>query len=410
MDLKIRPPTDAEFAVYSAHIERAFGTPLTPERTEQYRPVSELDRHLAVFDGDDVVGAAGAFSFGLTLPGPVSGPVGGGAAGAGGAPHPRRGLLTPLMDPQLNDVAERGEAVAVLIASETGIYGRFGYGLGSFTSDVSIGTERSAFIVKPVAGGRLRVIATDEARAVVPSLFERWASSTVGSFPRSPAWWDVTFADHEHHRDGASGGFWVLHVDDAGEPDGFARWRTRATWTDGALPRNVVEVQDLCAHDLEVEAALWRFLLDLDLAAEVRFRHAPVDPAVRWRLVEPRRLVTTVVRDWLWVRLVDVAGALALRRYEVDGTLVPDVSDRFRPAQAGRYRLDVEGSAGTAARTDEPADLALDVADLGAAYLGGVRLRALADAGRVTELRAGALRQADATFATHPAPYCHTDF
>ena len=38
--------------------------------------------------------------------------------------HRRRGVLSSLMRHQLDDVHERGEAVAALFASEAGIYGR----------------------------------------------------------------------------------------------------------------------------------------------------------------------------------------------------------------------------------------------------------------------------------------------
>ena len=52
----------------------------------------------------------------------------------------------------------------------------------------------------------------------------------------------------------------------------------------------------------------------------------------------------------------------------------------------------------------------LGVADLGAAYLGGVRFTTLARAGRVMERTAGALARADAAFASEPSAYCSTDF
>ncbi len=55
-------------------------------------------------------------------------------------------------------------------------------------------------------------------------------------------------------------------------------------------------------------------------------------------------------------------------------------------------------------------ELMLDVADLGAAYLGGVRFGVPARAGRVSEARAGALRRADAMFTRDQAPWCDVQF
>ena len=103
------------------------------------------------------------------------------------------------------------------------------------------------------------------------------------------------------------------------------------------------------------------------------------------------------------MRLVDVAGrARAPARYARDPDVVLDVADAFCPWNAGRYRL----AGGGCERTDAEPDLALDAAALGAAYLGGTTLRELAAAGRVAELRPGALARASAAFRGDVAPWC----
>ena len=56
-------------------------------------------------------------------------------------------------------------------------------------------------------------------------------------------------------------------------------------------------------------------------------------------------------------------------------------------------------------RTDAPADLALDVRELAAVYLGGTTLAALRQATLVTELRPGAAAAASPAFATCLAPW-----
>ena len=94
------------------------------------------------------------------------------------------------------------------------------------------------------------------------------------------------------------------------------------------------------------------------------------------------------------MRLVDVPAALSARGYTDDPDVVLDVSDAFCPWNAGRYRL----AGGRCERTDAEPDLALDASALGAAYLGGTLLAELAAAGRVTELRPGALARASAAF------------
>jgi hypothetical protein len=92
--------------------------------------------------------------------------------------------------------------------------------------------------------------------------------------------------------------------------------------------------------------------------------------------------------------------------------VVLEVRDEILPANAGRWRLTTTGEApggGLAAScvpASAPADLALDVTELGAAYLGGTRLGALAGSGLVDELRPGAARQLSAALAWDPAPWC----
>ena len=68
------------------------------------------------------------------------------------------------------------------------------------------------------------------------------------------------------------------------------------------------------------------------------------------------------------------------------------------------------GLAASCVRVTSAADLVLDVTQLGAAYLGGTRLGTLAEAGLVTELRPGAVRQLSAAMSWDPAPWCPTVF
>jgi predicted acetyltransferase len=85
--------------------------------------------------------------------------------------------------------------------------------------------------------------------------------------------------------------------------------------------------------------------------------------------------------------------------------VVFEVEDSFCPWNAGRWRLSGDAKGASCERTTDSADLALSVRELGAAYLGGVSLAALAAAGRVRELRQGALAEASVGFASTVAPW-----
>src|SRR5262249_23505607 len=136
----------------------------------------------------------------------------------------------------------------------------------------------------------------------------------------------------------------------------------------------------------------------------------PVDEPLRYLLADPRRLRIISFFDSLWVRLLDIRNALAARRYLAEGRVVFDVTDPFCPENSARYALE-GGPEGAECwlTTDEP-DLALDVSDLGAVYLGGNRFTALAQAGRVEKRTLGALARADRMFASDPAPWCTQEF
>jgi predicted acetyltransferase len=116
------------------------------------------------------------------------------------------------------------------------------------------------------------------------------------------------------------------------------------------------------------------------------------------------------VADNLWVRIVDVPRALAARSYREPFEVVFELADEVCPWNAGRWALRWDGSTATCARTATPAGLELGPAELGAAYLGGTTLDQLARAGRVSELRAGALNAASRAFQGERAPWCPETF
>ena len=107
----------------------------------------------------------------------------------------------------------------------------------------------------------------------------------------------------------------------------------------------------------------------------------------------------------MWVGIVDVAAALLARQYQTDIDIVLDVRDSLLPVNAGRWRLVGPAfGAATVERTNARAALALDVRELGAAYLGGRSLCELASAGLVDQIRNGSLLRASTAFGWPVAP------
>jgi predicted acetyltransferase len=410
MDVEIRAIEPAELAEVGRVFGTVFGEPWPGESVDQLRRVFEFDRSLCGFDGGAMVATGGAYSFDLTVPG-------GGQVGAGGLTlvsvlptHRRRGILRAMIGRHFEDVLGRGEAVSILTASESLLYGRFGYGIAIRQAQLVIDRRNAALRPPPGPTGRLRMLGDDEAVRVLPGIFERVRRACPGQVGRGRAWWEMWLRDPAWLRDDWNRHVLVVHEPPGGEPDGYAAYRQRPQWSDG-LPEGVVRVDELLAENPRAAAGLWGFCLDLDLTATVEVRDRPLDEPLHWLLVDPRRLRTTMVADALWLRLLDLPAALRARRYAAAGRLVLEVADPLVPANQGRFVLEggPDGAACGPAGQDDP-DVVLDVADLGAAYLGGVRLATLARAGRVREGRPGGLARADAMFATDRMPWCSTPF
>ena len=408
MDYTLRPVVEEEWPAYVRAVGAAFGDHPDDEDAASWRAETEIDRTLAAFDGDQIVGNAGAFSLELTVPGDQTLRMAGVTAVGVRSTHRRKGVLTNMMRAQLDDVVERGEPLAGLYASESIIYGRFGYGLASSQIYVEIEPRYSAYRDDAIEG-RLEMVDAAAAAKVFPEVHDRARRMQPGDINRRPAWWDSFFKDREKHRDGASARFYVVHETEPGQPDGFAAWRIKSDWTDG-LPGSDLRVAEFVATTPGAHKALWRQILDVDLVRKVSAWKRPVDEPLRWLLRDPRRMMVKAQTDELWLRLLDIPACLAARRYPVEGKLVLDVTDTFRPDNSGRYVLEAGPDGAESRRTDEAADLSLEVADLGAIYLGGVPATDLARAGRIVEEKDGALLRADVMFAWDRAPYCGTMF
>jgi predicted acetyltransferase len=415
-EIDVRTATPDDAAAFIRAVEGAFGHVATDDDVAFWTAGMQWDRFLVAVDSGQVVAGSGADQMELTLPAPegVAHPSVAAAAvtAVGVLPtHRRRGIQRRMMSRLHADARARGEAVAVLTASESLIYRRYGYGLAAGVQVVAIDPNHAAFLDPPATGGRVRLVDHDEALKILPALHEQCRRLRPGDLSRPPDWWTRYFADRSDDRGGGSARFYAVHESGEGEPDGFVTYRFHRPADQRERPGQDVRVDDVYGRHERVDAALWRFVLDLDLVREVVFRRLPLDSALPWRLVDPRRLRTQAVGDHLWVCLLDVARALSERGFESAGTLVFEVVDGDVETE-GTYALDASPAGATCrrARRGRRAQLRVRLADLGAAYLGGVPFRVLASAGRIDELDPGAVARADALFRTRRLPWCGTDF
>lgn len=386
-------------------LDRAFGVAQEAEGERSlWRDLTEVERSLAAWDGDEIVGTAGAFSFRLSVPGGALVPAAAVTMVSVASTHRRRGVLTSMMRRQLDDIREKGdEPLAVLTASEPAIYGRFGYGTGSLRMVLDVDTIRAGLLPpEGAADVRLRLVPPREALEACEAVYARVVPGRPGMPARQPGWERLPVNDPPSERQGAGNLLCVL-AETQGEVRGYARYAVKPHWG-GRGPDGTVVVHDVEALDPVTYGALWNYLFTIDLTSKLTARARPVDDPLLHLVADLRRCGVSVMED-LFVRPVDVGAALEARTYAAPVDVVLAVTDPFCPWNEGRWRLSGDTDGVVCARTTAAADLALSVRELGAAYLGGFRLGALAGAGRVREERAGALAAASAAFGSDVQPW-----
>lgn len=346
---------------------------------------------------------------GMTMSGPALMTVPGGAMLPSAAvtrvgvraDHTRRGALTALMREQFAAFAAAGEPIASLRASEYPIYGRFGYGVATRGLAWMIDPRRAAFHPGAPSSGQVRLLDRAELLVVLPELYQRLLPGRPGMLERTEAWWrlaierpgsDLHMVAAVHAGPGGDDGFVLYHPER--NPTIDDDWGTR------------LEVDDLHAANTAAAAALWRFVLGVDVTNEVKSWMRPLDEPLPLLLTDPRVARITEVSDEAWLRLVDVPVALNARSWAGSDAVVMAVWDALLPANSGSYRITPDG----VSRVDQPAQLECDVAVLGRLYLGDVAPSALAATGWLTAHDPTALPAADALFATGQVPWSGTFF
>ena len=409
MDIRIEAVDADRYEEYVRAVFVTFGASPTQQDLEDTRIEYEPGRSMAAFDEDRIVGTASMLSLQMTVPGGAQVATAGLTTVGVQPTHRRRGILRALMRRQLDDSHERGDPFTALWASEPAIYQRYGYGMATRQASFRVPRTHTAFARPAPDQGRVRLIGLDEAPAEMGPVYDRALAGTPGMLTRTGEWWIARFRhlDAEHHREGFGPMFYALHEGPDG-PDAYAAYRVKMHEEDG-IDAGQVQVVEAVTTTPESVAGIWSFVFGIDLVETIETWNRPPDDPLFLQLLDPRRLRLSTV-DGLWARVLDVPAALSARSYPTEGRVVLEVRDEFCPWNEGRYLLEGGPDGAECRSTDGEPDVALTANELGAAYLGGTRLRDLARAGRVEELTAGALDLADRMFAGDREPWCPHQF
>ncbi len=422
-------PADTASLAGWAQVGRTGFMAAAPAPQEADARLRELAERVAgqrlsgVLDGGRWVAAYRSFDTELTLPGSGPVPVDAISSVAVLPTHRRRGLLRRMIGEDLRRAREQGHALAALIAAEAPIYGRFGFGPATRAATLVVDAGACRFREDaPRAQGSLELVEAAGAWPELAAVHDASRRARAGGLQREELWW------RERTRPGGERAWGprthvVVHRDAAGVADGYAAYEVEERW-EGRVSRCAARVLDLHASSPGVHRALWEFVLSVDWVRTVHAAERPVDEVLPLLLHDPRAVQHGPVDDLLWLRVLDVPGALAARRYLGRGTLVLRVLDPGGPA-AGSVRLHVDPAddgddgddggdrggwacAEVTASAGEP-DVVLGAAELGALLLGDASAVALAAAGRVHGAPA-AVRHLQQLLAVPQAPWCPTWF
>lgn len=379
----VTPADDEEWAPFERAIAAAFGeVPVerTADQIARNLDLKPMEMRIGIADGDEILGGCFSHDFDLSMPGGGSVPVAG-LGGVGIDPTKTgRGGLRAMMEEHLRRSKRRGHAASTLLASETVLYGRFGYGRATTLSSYEIASGHSSFAEPIESTGSLELVT--HVASVVDTLAEVYVAAAAvraGATSRSTAWWGVVVGDTATWLGGGKQ-LAVIHRSSDGAATGYLLYSVKDS-SSNWVTNNTLEIKELVAVDLETELALFRFATTVPLTRHVAWTQAPPDTAVEQHLADPRQLRKVDEHDLLWLRPLDVRRLLEARSYSHDDSIAIAVDDDLFPDQRGPWTLEVRGGIGSVEPTSAEPDVVVTPRQLAMVLLGDTRVAALVSAG-----------------------------
>src|SRR3954451_9702890 len=300
------PITADEIPEFRDAVSSAFHNDTSEHHLERMRETLEPERTLVLRDDGRIVAATAIYTRRISVPGGEA-PLAGVTQVGVRPTHRRRGLLTTLMKRQLADVHEAGnEAVAALWASETVIYGRFGYGMATLTADLIVSTPEARFRTAPEPAD-VRLMFAPEAVDLMRPIHDAARAQCPGMIDRDGPWWDFRIDDPEQDREGAQ----ALRAAVI-EGRAYALYAAKTEFEEGRAAGKA-RVREIVATDPDAHKAIWGFVLGPALVRRPSYELARAEEPLPHMLTEARAVQITEVGDALWVRVVDPPRALGAR-------------------------------------------------------------------------------------------------
>lgn len=411
---RIDPDDAGAVAAVLALDQLVWADDLRTPRARALRDTPSRAAWLATVDGEHA-GIAGSWDIELSVPtkGGASLRPTEGLTWVGVHPdHRRRGVLSALMGEHLRWTREeQGRALSALKASEASIYGRYGYGVATrelmttFAQGTTFAAPGPTEELASATVTRMTPAGPEHAERV-HALIRESARTAAGTVVRTAEDYARILTDLPQQR-GEREPAWLLWATRDGRDVGCAWFHRTPKWARGAADGRVGVVTAIDT-DAGAKLAIARRLTSFDLMAHTDHWVAPDDPLVLWQ--ETQRPIGSGLSDDLWLRVVDLPQAVLERGHAADAEVTVHVRDATVPANAGTWRWVARGGVGELTRHDGIADIEMDIAEIGAVWLGGQTLGARARAGFVAEHRPGAVAELDAALRTPAGPVATLGF
>ncbi len=319
----------------------------------------------------------------------------------------RRGLMGSLMRQSLADMAERGQSVASLWASQAAIYQRYQFAMTSILRQYTIDTADLRYhSTDNYTAHRVTQEKADTAFDDLKSLYIEFVADRMFYLHRSRALWHNNMLE-EISDDGPVR--IAVSRDADGRPTGYVIYTLRSGKVSHESRSQELKVREILWQSIDAYRSLWDFLGAHDLVGRIRWDSAPADDPLPELLAEPR-LLHARDHEGAWFRIVDVKKALVGRGYVDDGEIsIAVADDPLTPWNDGTYRLTVENGIADVSKTNGSSDLQVSIKALASLYTGFRTANELASWGMVRG-QVDAIARAGRLFGVAHAPHCPDHF
>lgn len=313
----------------------------------------------------------------------------------------RRGIARQLLVEQLRRARLDGYVVAGLRASDTGIYGRYGYGIASWSVRHELDLTRTAPAVDVPREG-LRIVDARESFA----LFRRIADSDPAPRSITLSRWDGWWAMQEFRTIHGTTPHHAVVFGTEGRERGFLRFHIEPSDNWFTSSQRTVIVDDFVAHDDEAWRGLIGHLFAQDILHRAVFPSRPVDDPLPLLLRNPRALEISGQRDESWIRPLDLEALLSARQFGGTRQIAIAVDDDLFPENHGTWSLGPQGIA----KTPERPEARVAIADLAALVFGASQPLSLAMAGRLSATAPTVVEELGTAFSINRQPHSGISF